>query len=149
MQHLWPFLIHLGRHELPILLSLLLVAGAIWAFAVLADEVSEGETHATTLESNKSVWEMFVSPAHSVAKAMDKINDRWGEFITDYSVLCIQFVLMRLSRLPSMKVLHTQEIRIYTSIMVRKQERVCWRRVTPPLPTMPWRPSSQPYQSLR
>jgi undecaprenyl-diphosphatase len=46
MQHLWPFLIHSGRHELPILLSLLVVTGAVWAFAVLADEVSEGETHA-------------------------------------------------------------------------------------------------------
>jgi hypothetical protein len=46
MQYLWPCLIHTDRHELPILLSLLLVAGAIWTFAVLADEGSEGETHA-------------------------------------------------------------------------------------------------------
>ena len=46
MQYLWSCLLHTDRHELPILLSLLLVAGAIWTFALLADEVSEGETYA-------------------------------------------------------------------------------------------------------
>jgi undecaprenyl-diphosphatase len=45
LHHVWSRLAHLGRQELPLLFSLLVVAGAIWTFAVLADAVSEGETH--------------------------------------------------------------------------------------------------------
>ena len=52
MQYLWSCLLHTDRHELPILLSLLLVAGAIWTFALLADEVSEGETMRLTVPSS-------------------------------------------------------------------------------------------------
>ena len=36
----------LGRYELTMLISLVLVAGGIWGFAELADEVMEGKTHA-------------------------------------------------------------------------------------------------------
>jgi undecaprenyl-diphosphatase len=43
---LWPLLARLGRQELGMLLIVLLLASAIWAFAILADEVVEGETHA-------------------------------------------------------------------------------------------------------
>src|SRR5262245_50282007 len=58
-------------------------------------------------------------------------------FWPDYSVLWVRFILMRLSRLSSMKVLHTQEVRIYTSIMVGKQERVHRLCVTPAHPAVP------------
>jgi undecaprenyl-diphosphatase len=37
----------LGRHELPLLLAMLGLAGGTWAFVEVADEVIEGETHAT------------------------------------------------------------------------------------------------------
>jgi undecaprenyl-diphosphatase len=46
MQRLWVRLVYLGRHEWPILLSLLLVAGVIWTFAVLADAMIAGGTQA-------------------------------------------------------------------------------------------------------
>lgn len=46
MQRLWSRLVYLGRHEWPLLLSLLLVAGVIWTFAVLADAVIAGGTQA-------------------------------------------------------------------------------------------------------
>jgi undecaprenyl-diphosphatase len=36
----------LARHELGVLLGVLVVAGGLWGFAELADEVMEGETHA-------------------------------------------------------------------------------------------------------
>ena len=44
--HLWRLLRRLGRQELSILLSMLLVASAIWAFATLANVMVEGETYA-------------------------------------------------------------------------------------------------------
>lgn len=44
--HWWRLLAYLGRHELSILLMVLLVASAIWAFAALANEVVKGETRA-------------------------------------------------------------------------------------------------------
>lgn len=46
MQRLGSRLVYLGRHEWPLLLSLLLVAGVIWTFAVLADAVIAGGTQA-------------------------------------------------------------------------------------------------------
>ena len=46
MQRLWSRLVYLGRHEWPLLLSLLLVAGVIWTFAVPADAVIAGGTQA-------------------------------------------------------------------------------------------------------
>ena len=39
--------------------------------------------------------ELFASPKHAVSKAMDKINDRWGEFvITPALMLRIQDVIL-------------------------------------------------------
>jgi undecaprenyl-diphosphatase len=35
----------IGRHELGLLISLVLITGGVWAFVELADEVVEGETH--------------------------------------------------------------------------------------------------------
>jgi undecaprenyl-diphosphatase len=46
LRALWRRLAALGGHELLIILTLLLVAIAIWAFAALADAVVEGEAHA-------------------------------------------------------------------------------------------------------
>jgi len=40
------FLHWLGRHELTTLILLAVLAGAVWGFVELADEVMEGETHA-------------------------------------------------------------------------------------------------------
>ena len=31
--------------------------------------------------SNDEQLELFASPKHAVSEAMDKINDRWGEFV--------------------------------------------------------------------
>ena len=31
--------------------------------------------------STSEQLELFASPTHAVAEAMDKINDRWGEFV--------------------------------------------------------------------
>jgi undecaprenyl-diphosphatase len=45
-RNLWRLFARLGRQELSILLSLLLVASAIWVFATLANGMVEGETHA-------------------------------------------------------------------------------------------------------
>lgn len=45
-RNLWRLFARLGRQELSILLSLLLVASAIWLFATLANGMVEGETHA-------------------------------------------------------------------------------------------------------
>jgi len=44
--HLGRLLGRLGRQELWLLLSLLLVVSAIWAFVTLANAMVEGETHA-------------------------------------------------------------------------------------------------------
>ena len=33
------------------------------------------------IPSTSEQLELFVSPTHKVAEAMDKINDRWGEFV--------------------------------------------------------------------
>jgi hypothetical protein len=46
LRHTWHRLFHFSRREPLILLTLLLVAGAIWTFADLADEVLEGDTQA-------------------------------------------------------------------------------------------------------
>jgi undecaprenyl-diphosphatase len=46
LRDLWRWLVALGGHEPLMILTVLLVAAALWAFAVLADAVEEGETHA-------------------------------------------------------------------------------------------------------
>jgi len=33
------------------------------------------------IPSTSEQLELFVSPTHAVSAAMDKINDRWGEFV--------------------------------------------------------------------
>ena len=44
--YLWRLLARVGRQELALLLRVLLVASALWAFATLANAMVEGETHA-------------------------------------------------------------------------------------------------------
>src|SRR5919109_1185316 len=46
LRHIWRRLGALGGHEPRMILTVLLVAAAIWAFAALADAVVEGRTHA-------------------------------------------------------------------------------------------------------
>ena len=45
LKSLHRFLGWLGGHELSTLIAIVLLAGGVWAFAELADEVGEGETH--------------------------------------------------------------------------------------------------------
>ena len=68
--------------------------------------------------------------------------------VPDFSDASFQRASMCISGQYPMKVLHTQEVRIYTSIMGGKQERVRWRRVTSTPPTIPWLPGGLRCQTL-
>lgn len=46
MQPLWRRLVYAARRELHLLIPVLLLAAALWAFVSIADEVVEGESHA-------------------------------------------------------------------------------------------------------
>jgi undecaprenyl-diphosphatase len=73
-------LARLGRQELSILISLLLVASAIWAFAMLADEIIEGETHAF----DRAVLLAMRMPGHPA----EPWGPRWlRETVRDYTAL--------------------------------------------------------------
>jgi undecaprenyl-diphosphatase len=78
--HLWRLLTRLGRQELAILLSMLLVASAIWAFATLANEMVEGETSAF----DRAVLLVMRAPGAPAAPW----GPRWlMEVVRDYTAL--------------------------------------------------------------
>jgi undecaprenyl-diphosphatase len=77
---LWPRVTRLGRPEPSILLRVLLVASALWAFAILADEVMEGETHAF----DRTVLLAMRSPGDPT----EPWGPRWfTEVVRDYTAL--------------------------------------------------------------
>ena len=39
------------------------------------------------IPSTSEQLELFASPTHAVAEAMDKINDRWGEFVITPAIM--------------------------------------------------------------
>jgi hypothetical protein len=41
---------------------------------------SRGQRYDLTPSTNEQL-ELFASPTHAVSEAMDKINDKWGEFV--------------------------------------------------------------------
>ncbi len=70
----------LARLEWPILLLVLVLAGAVWGFAELADEVVEGDTHA--------VDRMILLVLRSDADLADPLGPEWlEEMMRDYTAL--------------------------------------------------------------
>lgn len=61
----------LGRHELAILTSLVLIGGGLWGFIELADEIAEQETHAFD--------EAILLALRSPADRSDPLGPRWVE----------------------------------------------------------------------
>jgi undecaprenyl-diphosphatase len=73
-------LVRLGRQELGILLSLLLVASAIWAFGTLANAMVEGETQAF----DRAVLLAMRTPGHPA----EPWGPRWlTDVVRDYTAL--------------------------------------------------------------
>jgi undecaprenyl-diphosphatase len=79
-RNLWRLFARLGRQELSSLLSLLLVASAIWLFATLANGMVEGETHAF----DRAVLLAMRMPGNPTAPW----RPRWlTEVVRDYTAL--------------------------------------------------------------
>ncbi|HEV7367981.1 phosphatase PAP2 family protein [Arenibaculum sp.] len=79
-----------GRHEVGLLLALMLVAGALWGFIALADEVVEGETH--------RIDRMLLLALRNAADPSDPIGPGWVEELgRDMTALGGVGVLMVLS----------------------------------------------------
>lgn len=68
---LYRWMTRLGRHELRSLLLLALVLGSIWVFAMLANEVVEGETHAFD--------EKVLLAMRNPADRTDPLGPHWAE----------------------------------------------------------------------
>jgi undecaprenyl-diphosphatase len=78
--HLGRLLTRLGRQELGLLLSLLLVASAIWAFVTLANAMVEGETQAF----DRAVLQAMRTPGNPA----EPWGPRWlTEVVRDYTAL--------------------------------------------------------------
>lgn len=70
----------LGRKEWPVVLALLLIAGALWAFLETADEVIEGETGA--------IDRLLLRAMRSQADPTDPLGPRWfEEMMRDFTAL--------------------------------------------------------------
>ncbi|MBJ6127095.1 phosphatase PAP2 family protein [Microvirga sp. BT325] len=70
----------LGRLEWPILVSMLVLAGAVWGFAELADAVVEGDTHAFD--------RMVLLALHSETDLADPLGPEWlEEMMRDFTAL--------------------------------------------------------------
>ena len=70
----------LGQYEVAVLVMLALAAGGVWAFAVLAEEVVEGETH--TLD------QMVLLAMRNPADSSDPLGPRWlEESVRDFTAL--------------------------------------------------------------
>ena len=63
----------LGSHELPVLLALFAILGALWGFAELAEEVMEGDTH--------EVDQALLLSMRNPADLSDPIGPGWVEEI--------------------------------------------------------------------
>jgi len=70
----------LGQHELAVLVMLALAAGGIWAFAILAEEVIEGETHV--------IDQMVLLAMRNPADSSDPLGPAWlEETVRDFTAL--------------------------------------------------------------
>ena len=70
----------LGQYELAVLVMLALAAGGVWAFAILAEEVIEGETHA--------IDQMVLLAMRNPADSSDPLGPAWlEETVRDFTAL--------------------------------------------------------------
>ena len=70
----------LGQYELAVLVMLALAAGGVWAFAVVAEEVVEGET--------RTLDEIVLLAMRNPADSSDPLGPRWlEESIRDFTAL--------------------------------------------------------------
>lgn len=71
IQKPFDFLTWLGRHELPVLLCVLIISGGVWGFVELADTVMEGET--------QNLDEKLLLAFRAAADLSDPIGPGWVE----------------------------------------------------------------------